>query len=130
MFTAYEELVKVVKPEEITKITLGEIELAKETTLELMKETTIVDIFEKLIFWTEDSRIEKVKDYNFDGDFCPYYKKTKIKPRTKVTPESLTELWKDPETGMDLPLKTQAYLEEEFEPLILIDTDTRLVIDL
>lgn len=77
MFTAYEELVKVVKPEEITKITLGEIELEKETTLELMKETTIVDILEKLIFWTEDSRIEKVKDYNFDGDLCPYYKKIK-----------------------------------------------------
>lgn len=34
-----------------------------------------------------------------------------------MTPESPTQLWKDPETGMDLPLKTQAYLEEEFEPL-------------
>lgn len=111
---AYEELIKVVKPEEIKKITINSIELDKEKTLELMKETTIDKLLEDLTFWAEDFKINIQID---DSDFVTeiYFIVIPLKPTTKykINPESLTETWLDPETGQRLPLKTKAYLEEE-----------------
>lgn len=129
-------MIKVVKSEEIKKITINNIELDKDKTLELMKETTINNILEELIFWTEYFWVEK--GYKYTGGLCPYYKKTRIKPEIeiKVVPESIQTLWKEPETGKGFPLKTKAYLEEEkkkveeLESLTFIETDTTLVIDL
>lgn len=137
MKTAYDYLIEEVEPEEITKITLGEIELEKEATFELMKEIDIVYVFNDIVFWTKDSMINKTIDYtNYEcGEVR--FKERKLKPNTKikVTPESLKEVWRDPETEMHLPTKTKAYLEEEkekekLETFTLIETDTRLVIDL
>lgn len=115
MFTAYDELKDVIDINKITKITLDEIELEKEATFKLMKEIETEDIFDGIVFWTKDSRIDKVKEYDYYGDEEIYFEETKLKQKTKikVIPESLVQLWKDPETKMHLPLKTKAYLKEE-----------------
>lgn len=115
MFTAYDELKDVIDINKITKITLDEIELEKEATFKLMKEIETEDIFDGIVFWTKDSRIDKVKEYDYYGDEEIYFEETKLKQKTKikVVPESLVQLWKDPETKMHLPLKTKAYLKEE-----------------
>lgn len=117
MFTAYDELKDVIDINKITKITLDEIELEKEATFKLMKEIETEDIFDGIVFWTKDSRIDKVKEYDYYGDEEIYFGETKLKQKTKikVVPESLKDLWKDPETGMHLPVKTKAYLKEEKE---------------
>lgn len=116
MFTAYDELQDIIDISKITKITLGEIELEKEATFELMKEIVTEDIIAtSIVFWTKDSRINIIVDHDYYGDEEIYFKETKLKQKTKikVIPKSLTQLWKDPETGMNLPLKTKAYLDEE-----------------
>lgn len=115
MFTAYDELKDVIDINKITKITLDEIELEKKATFKLMKEIETEDIFDGIVFWTKDSRIDKVKEYDYYGDEEIYFAETKLKQKTnvKVIPESLVQLWKDPETKMHLPLKTKAYLKEE-----------------
>lgn len=116
MFTAYDELQDIIDITKITKITLNEIELEKEATFELMKEITTEDIIAtSIVFWTKNSRINIIVDHNYYGDEEIYFKETKLKQKTKikVIPESLTQLWKDPETGMNLPLKTKAYLKDE-----------------
>lgn len=117
MFTAYDELQEVIDITKITKITLEEIEIDKEKTLELMKEIEIDDIFDNIVFWTKESRIDKINDLDCYGDYLICFKETMLKQKTKikVTPESLVELWKDPETGTHLPVKTKAYLKEEKE---------------
>lgn len=117
MFIAYDELKNVINISKITKITLNEIELEKEATFELMKEIEIEDIFNDIVFWTKDSRIDIIIDYaDYDYDYGTIrFEETKLKQKTKikVVPESLIKTWKDPETGMNLPVKTKAYLEEE-----------------
>lgn len=117
MFTAYDELQDIIDISKIIKITLDEIELEKEATFKLMKEIETENIFNDIVFWTKDSRIDKIIDYNdYDYDYGEIrFKETKLKQTTKikVTPESLKDLWKDPDTGMHLPTKTKAYLEEE-----------------
>lgn len=117
MFTAYDELKDMIDISKITKITLDEIELDKEATFKLMKEIEIEDIFDDIVFWTKDSRIDKIVDYaDYDYDYGTIrFNETKLKQKTKikVVPESLKDLWKDPETGMHLPMKTKAYLKEE-----------------
>lgn len=115
-YAAYDDLRAVINPKEIIKITLNEIELEKYTTFELMTKIEINDIIDDLIFWTKDSRIDKIKEYDYEEDYSfAYYKETKLKPKTKikVIPESLKETWKDPKTELYLPLKTKAYLEKE-----------------
>lgn len=115
MFTTYDELQDTIDISKITKITLGKVELEKETTFELMKEIATEDIFNDIVFWTKDSRIDKTVDYDYYdyGEIC--FKETKLQQKTqiKVTPESLKETWKDPKTGIHLPMKTKAYLKEE-----------------
>lgn len=116
MFAAYDDLRAVINPKDIIKITLGEVELEKYTTFELMTEIEIKDIVDDLVFWTKDSRIDKIKEYDYEEDYSfAYYKATKLEQKTKIKvyPDSLKKLWKDPKTGMDLPLKTKAYLEKE-----------------
>ena len=116
MFTAYDELKEIIDTSEIIKITLDEIELEKEATFELMKEIVTEDIIAtSIVFWTKDSRINIIIDHDYYGDEEIYFKETKLKQetKTKVIPESLTQLWKDPETGINLPLKTKAYLKDE-----------------
>ncbi len=117
MSTAYDELQDIVDINDITKITLDEIELEKEATFELMNKIEIDEMIDGIVFWTRNSRIDKIVDYNdYDYDYGEIrFQETKINQKTKikVIPKSLTTLWKDPETGMDLPLKTKAYLDEE-----------------
>lgn len=117
MFTAYDELKNIINISKITKITLNEVELEKEATFELMKEIEIEDIFNDIVFWTKDSRIDIIIDYaDYDYDYGTIrFEETKLKQKTKikVVPESLIKTWKDPETGMNLPVKTKAYLKEE-----------------
>lgn len=119
MFTAYDELQDIVDINEITKITLDEIELEKEATFELMNKIEIDEMIDGIVFWTSNSRIDKIVDYNdYDYDYGEVqicFKETKLTQKTKLKliPKSLTTLWRDPETGMDLPLKTKAYLDEE-----------------
>lgn len=118
MFTAYDELQDIVNINDITKITLDEIELEKEATFELMNKIEIDEMIDGIVFWTSDSRIDKIVDYaDYDYDYGEIrFQETKINQKTikfKIIPKSLTTLWKDPETGMDLPLKTKAYLDEE-----------------
>lgn len=116
MNTAYDELQDVIDITKITKITLNEIELEKEATFKLMKEIATDEIIAtSIVFWTKDSRINIIVDHDYYGDEEIYFKETKLKQKTKIKliPESLTQLWKDPETGMNLPLKTKAYLKEE-----------------
>lgn len=117
MFTAYDELQDIVDINAITKITLGEIELEKEATFELMDAIEIDEMLDDIVFWTDDSRIDKAVDYGCyeddDEQVCFKEKKLKQKTKIKVIPKSLTQLWKDPETGIDLPLKTKAYLDKE-----------------
>lgn len=116
MFAAYDDLRAVINPKDIIKITLGEVELEKYTTFELMTEIEIKDIVDDLVFWTKDSRIDKIKEYDYEEDHSfAYYKATKLEQKTKIKvyPDSLKKLWKDPETGLYLPLKTKAYLKEE-----------------
>lgn len=118
MCTAYDELQDIVDINDITKITLDEIELEKEATFELMNKIEIDEMIDGIVFWTSNSRIDKIVDYNdYDYDYGEIrFQETKINQKTsklKIIPKSLTTLWRDPETGMDLPLKTKAYLDEE-----------------
>ena len=115
MFTAYDELQDVVDITKITEITLDEIELDVNKTLELMKGIEIEDLFSGLTIWTKTSRLDRITEYDEFGDEQTYFTETKLKPKTKikVVPESLKEMWRDPETGMHLPVKTKAYLKEE-----------------
>lgn len=118
MCTAYDELQDIVDINDITKITLDEIELEKEATFELMNKIEIDEMIDGIVFWTSDSRIDKIVDYNdYDYDYGEIrFQATKINQKTtklKIIPKSLTTLWRDPETGLDLPLKTKAYLDEE-----------------
>lgn len=117
MFTAYDELQDIVDINDITKITLDEIELEKEATFELMNGIELDEMIDGIVFWTSDSRIDKIVDYNdYDYDYGEIrFQETKLTQKTKLKliPKSLTTLWRDPETGMDLPLKTKAYSEEE-----------------
>lgn len=117
MFTAYDNLRDVIDTTKITKITLNELKLELDVnkTLELMKEIEIEDLFSDLTIWTKTSRFDRITGYDEFGDTQTYFKEIKLKPETnkKVIPESLKELWKDPETGMRLPLRTKAYLKEE-----------------
>lgn len=117
MFTTYDELQDVVDITKITEITLDEIELDVNKTLELMKGIEIEDLFSGLTIWTKTSRLDRITEYDEFGDEQTYFKETKLKPKTKikVVPESLKEMWRDPETGMHLPVKTKAYLKEEKE---------------
>lgn len=117
MFTAYDELQDVIDTTKITKITLNELKLELDVnkTLELMKDIEIEDLFSDLTIWTKTSRFDRITEYDEFGDTQTYFEETKLKPETnkKVIPESLKDLWKDPDTGMHLPMKTKAYLEEE-----------------
>lgn len=117
MFTAYDKLKEVTDTNKITKITLTELKLELDVnkTLELMKELEIEDLFSDLTIWTKTSRFDRITGYDEFGDAQTYFEEIKLKPETnkKVIPESLKELWKDPETGERLPLKTKAYLKEE-----------------
>lgn len=120
MFTAYDELQDIIDINDITKITLDEIELEKEATFELMNVIELDEMIDGIVFWTSNSRIDKIVDYNdYDYDYGEVqicFKETKLTQKTaklKIIPKSLTQLWKDPETGMNLPLKTKAYLDEE-----------------
>lgn len=117
MFTAYDNLRDVIDTTKITKITLNELKLELDVnkTLELMKEIEIEDLFSDLTIWTKTSRFDRITGYDEFGDTQTYFKEIKLKPETnkKVIPESLKELWKDPETGERLPFKTKAYLKEE-----------------
>lgn len=119
MFTAYDELQDIVDINAITKITLDEIELEKEATFELMNKIEIDEMIDGIVFWTSNSRIDKAVDYGCyeddDEQVCFKEKKLKQKTKIKVIPKSLTTLWRDPETGLDLPLKTKAYVDEEKE---------------
>lgn len=105
MFAAYDDLKAVINPKDIIKITLGEVELEKYTTFELMTKIEINDIIDDLVFWTKDSRIDKIKEYDYEEDYSfAYYKATKLEQKTKIKvyPDSLKKLWKDPETGLYL----------------------------
>lgn len=117
MFTAYDSLQDVIDISEITKITFGEIELEKKATFELMKDVEIYEMLDGIVFWTKDSRIDKVIELDYYGDPEIIFKETKLKQATKikVMPESLKELWNDPETRMNLPLKTKAYFKRKKE---------------
>ena len=109
-----EELKELVDLKEIKKITLGDIELDIEKTLELMKETPIEYIFEDLEIWCEDFKIIIVcEEYDFYDNY--YLKKIPTSPETtiKVIPESLKRTWTDPETGKQLPVRTKAYYEKQ-----------------
>lgn len=115
MKTAYDYLTAEVNPEEITKVTLNELELDVEKTLELMKETDIDVLFDDLVFWTKNSRLDRVTEYDYYGHETIYFQERKIKQKTKkkVIPDSLVEMWTDPVTQERLPFKTKAYLKEE-----------------
>lgn len=115
MFTAYDNLQATIDISKITKITLDELELDVNKTLALMKEIKIEDIFSDLTIWTKTSRFDRITEYDEFGDTQTYFQEIKLKPEInkKVIPESLKELWEDPETGERLPLKTKAYLKEE-----------------
>lgn len=118
MTTAYDNLTTVVEPEKITKITLNELELDVDRTLELMKETEIEDLFSGLVFWTKTSKINRTTGYDDLYD-CEkeYFQEIQLRPKTKkkVVPDSLVEMWRDPETREELPYKTKAYLKREEE---------------
>ena len=115
MKTAYDYLIAEVNPEEIMKVTLNELELDVEKTLELMKETYIDMLFDDLVFWTKNARFDRVIEYDYYGDETIYFQERKIKQKTKkkVIPDSLVEMWIDPVTQERLPFKTKAYLKEE-----------------
>lgn len=80
MFTAYDELQDIVDINEITKITLDEIELEKEATFELMNKIEIDEMIDGIVFWTRNSRIDKLVDYNdYDYDYGEIrFQETKI----------------------------------------------------
>lgn len=86
MFTAYDELKNVIDITKITKITLNEIELEKEATFELMKEIEIEDIFNDIVFWTKDSRIDIIIDYaDYDYDYGTIrFEETKLNKKLKL----------------------------------------------
>ena len=61
-----EELKELIDLKEIKKITLGDIELDIEKTLELMEETPIEYIFEDLEIWCGDFKIIIIcEEYDF-----------------------------------------------------------------
>lgn len=112
--TTIKELKELIDLKEIKKITLGDIELDIEKTLELMKETPIEYIFEDLEIWGKDFKIIIVcEEYDFYEEY--YFKKINLKPKTtiKVIPESLKRTWTDPETDKELPVRTEAYYEKQ-----------------
>lgn len=98
MFTAYDELQDIIDINDITRITLDEIELEKEATFELMNGIELDEMIDGIVFWTSNSRIDKIVDYNdYDYDYGEVqicFKETKLTQKTKlkVIPKSLTTL--------------------------------------
>lgn len=128
MFAAYDDLRAVINPKDIIKITLGEIELEKYTTFELMTEIEINDIIDDLVFWTKDSRIDKIKEYDYEEDHSfAYYKATKLEQKTKIKvyPDSLTKSLKDPETVEKIANLIEAQIKTtenfKFKPFTIIE---------
>lgn len=68
-------------PEEITKVTLNDLELDVEKTLELMKETDIDVLFDDLVFWTKNARFDRVIEYDCYGDETTYFQGRKIEQK-------------------------------------------------
>lgn len=110
-----EELKRLIDIESITAITTNSASLSIKETLELMDEVNISNLNTDLTFWTKD---QKVVVYETEDDWGTEIElvSVSLKPSKgliKGTPESVTDVWQDPESGKYLPFKTKSYYEKE-----------------
>ena len=114
---AFEELEKLIAIEKITAITTHSTSLSIPETLELMKDTSVMNLITDLTFWTKDEKIiidEYEDEWNTDIELI----KISLKPNknlVKGTPESVIETWLDPKTRKHLPFKTDEYHAKQKE---------------
>lgn len=110
-----EELKRLVDIESITTITTHAASLSIKETLELMDGVSLDNLNTDLTFWTKD---QKVVVYETEDDWGTEIElvSVSLKPAKgliKGTPESVTDVWQDPESGKYLPFKTKSCHEKE-----------------
>lgn len=112
---AFKSLERLINVEDITTITTNAMELTIPETLELMKEVIEENLLVDLVFWTKDEKVVVENAMDDWGDTHKELVSISLKPPKnliKGTPESLVDTWQDPETGKNLPFKTESYLEK------------------
>ena len=112
---AFKSLERLINVEDITTITTHAMELTIPETLELMKEVIEENLLVDLVFWTKDEKVVVENVMDDWGDTNKELVSISLKPSKnliKGTPESLVDTWQDPETGKNLPFKTESYLEK------------------
>lgn len=115
---ALKELKDLINIEKITAITTSTANLSINETLELMKNVNIEDLNVDLTFWTKDDKVivEEVEDeWSLDELILVKHSLKPEKGLVKGVPESVTKVWKDPETGKAFPFKTNAYHDREMK---------------
>ena len=112
---AFKSLERLINVEDITTITTHAMELTIPETMELMKEVIVENLLVDLVFWTKDEKVVVENAMDDWGDTHKELVSISLKPSKnliKGTPESLVDTWQDPETGKNLPFKTESYLEK------------------
>lgn len=110
-----EELKSLVDIESITAITTNSASLSIKETLELMDGVSLDNLNTELTFWTKDQKVvvyETEEDWGTEIELV----RVSLKPSKgliKGTPESVTDVWQDPESGKYLPFKTKSCHEKE-----------------
>lgn len=112
---AFKSLERLINVEDITTITTNAMELTIPETMELMKEVIVENLLIDLVFWTKDEKVVVENVMDDWGDTHKELVSISLKPSKnliKGTPESLVDTWQDPETGKNLPFKTDSYFEK------------------
>ena len=114
---ALRNLKELINIGDITAITTSTSSISIPETLELMKEVNVDTLNGDLVFWTNDVKVI-IEEENDDWGTEVTLSTINLKPDKSLVegiPESVTKVWKDPETGKHLPFKTEAYHAKQRE---------------
>lgn len=118
--SSLEQLKRLINVEDITAITTKEATLSIPETLELMSDVNVESLNSDLTFWTKKEKIivyvyeDKYDEWNSEVQLMKV-NLTPSKGLIKGVPESVTNVWEDPESGKSLPFKTDAYYHKQIE---------------
>lgn len=114
--SSLEQLKRLINVEDITAITTKEATLSIPETLELMSDVNVESLNSDLTFWTKKEKVIVYEDKYDEWDSEVQLMKVNLTPSKgliKGVPESVTEVWKDPDSGKTFPFKTKAYNDEQ-----------------
>lgn len=116
--SSLEQLSRLINIEDITAITTKTATLSIPETLELMRDVNVESLNSDLTFWTKKQKVvvyvyvDKYDEWDSDVQLIKV-DLTPAKKLIKGVPESVTTVWRDPESGTQLPFKTEAYIAEQ-----------------